>query len=57
MKKCPGCTKEIDKYAYACQYCKRLLNRKEKDKAKHDFLDLLFQAGQLRIRRMGNDES
>ena len=36
MKKCPGCTKDIDKYAFACQFCTRLLNRKEKDGVKHN---------------------
>jgi hypothetical protein len=24
MKKCPGCEREIDKYAIACEYCGRL---------------------------------
>ncbi|MBI5150417.1 MAG: hypothetical protein HZA28_06570 [Candidatus Omnitrophica bacterium] len=24
MKKCPGCEREIDKYAIACQYCGKL---------------------------------
>jgi len=37
MKKCPGCTMEIDKYALACQYCVRLLNRERRDGVKHDF--------------------
>lgn len=24
MKKCPGCEKEIDKFAIACEYCGRV---------------------------------
>ena len=56
MKKCPGCTKEIDKYAYACQYCNRLLNEKEKDRAKHEF-GSDFQAEQSQKKRIENDES
>ena len=30
MKNCPGCSREIDRYSIACQYCGRLV-RKEKN--------------------------
>jgi hypothetical protein len=33
MKKCPGCDKEIDKYAIACQYCGKIPEDGETQKA------------------------
>jgi hypothetical protein len=35
MKKCPGCEREIDKLAIACDYCGKLDNGKHQGNAVH----------------------
>ena len=34
MKKCPGCSREIDKYGIACQYCGRVEAERAKERQK-----------------------
>ena len=33
MKKCPECEREVDKFGIACQYCGRVTDEHEKEKA------------------------
>ena len=34
MKNCPGCEREVDKHAIACQYCGRVVTERGKNNLK-----------------------